>query len=388
MRECNWASAVPGYFFAVATIEYLGRRNLQAGGLVLMAAFLIALGFINTLANSPWAFITVYSLTMFFANAGPNTTTFVIPAELYPTRFRSTLFGICAASGKLGAIVATFGISYIRTHVSLAVTCTVLAIPVLLAASFTHMIPETCGRSLEEIQNGGPAADDEREDGGEEGGGPGPGGGMYQTSGTSYHTGPPPGYGDEDRGPEPDSCGMPLTGEALEPVYGGSGHGSSHGHYYGHGSPTFESRPPASAFAKASWTPEDDGMMYNAVPVPRERDGSRHRGVPSAPMVPPDSPGPREPAFKGESVPTGASELQEVRRVAAAPEHDLREGRPSVPAPVQQRWANGAKGVELVKPREGQEAGRPWGREREVREVPCGAVGVDESPRHRVAVPG
>jgi PHS family inorganic phosphate transporter-like MFS transporter len=34
--------------------------------------------------------------------------TFVIPAELFPTRYRATSYGIAAASGKIGAIFAQF----------------------------------------------------------------------------------------------------------------------------------------------------------------------------------------------------------------------------------------------------------------------------------------
>lgn len=48
----------------------------------------------------------------FFQNFGPNTTTFIIPGEVFPTRYRSTAHGICAASGKLGAIIAQ--VSFIR----------------------------------------------------------------------------------------------------------------------------------------------------------------------------------------------------------------------------------------------------------------------------------
>lgn len=35
-----------------------------------------------------------------------NTTTFIIPGEVFPTRYRSTAHGISAASGKFGAIIA------------------------------------------------------------------------------------------------------------------------------------------------------------------------------------------------------------------------------------------------------------------------------------------
>jgi MFS transporter, PHS family, inorganic phosphate transporter len=44
-----------------------------------------------------------------FANPvreGPNATTFIVPGECFPTRYRSTSHGISAGSGKIGAIVA------------------------------------------------------------------------------------------------------------------------------------------------------------------------------------------------------------------------------------------------------------------------------------------
>jgi PHS family inorganic phosphate transporter-like MFS transporter len=52
------------------------------------------------------AFVALYCLANFFSNFGPNVTTFVIPGEIFPTRYRSTAHGIAAASGKLGAIVS------------------------------------------------------------------------------------------------------------------------------------------------------------------------------------------------------------------------------------------------------------------------------------------
>jgi PHS family inorganic phosphate transporter-like MFS transporter len=60
------------------------------------------------------AFVFLYCLTNFFQNFGPNTTTFVVPGEVFPTRYRSTAHGISAASGKLGAIVAQVGFAQLR----------------------------------------------------------------------------------------------------------------------------------------------------------------------------------------------------------------------------------------------------------------------------------
>uniref|UniRef100_A0A0D3C4G9 Major facilitator superfamily (MFS) profile domain-containing protein n=1 Tax=Brassica oleracea var. oleracea TaxID=109376 RepID=A0A0D3C4G9_BRAOL len=77
-------SAVPGYWFTVAFID-----------------------------ENRIGFVIMYSLTFFFANFGPNATTFIVPAEIFPARFRSTCHGISAASGKVGAIVGAFGFLYL-----------------------------------------------------------------------------------------------------------------------------------------------------------------------------------------------------------------------------------------------------------------------------------
>lgn len=62
----------------------------------------------KTKNDSNW-FVFLYCLANFFQNFGPNVTTFVIPGEVFPTRYRSTAHGISAASGKLGAVIAQVG---------------------------------------------------------------------------------------------------------------------------------------------------------------------------------------------------------------------------------------------------------------------------------------
>lgn len=61
------------------------------------------------------AFVFLYCLADFFQNCGPNSTTFIIPGEVFPTRYRSTAHGISAASGKLGAIIAQVGFAQLVT---------------------------------------------------------------------------------------------------------------------------------------------------------------------------------------------------------------------------------------------------------------------------------
>jgi hypothetical protein len=58
------------------------------------------------LQNKAGAFVALYWLANFFAIFGSNLIAFILPGEIFPTRYRSTLHGIFAASGKLGAIVS------------------------------------------------------------------------------------------------------------------------------------------------------------------------------------------------------------------------------------------------------------------------------------------
>ena len=158
-------STVPGYWFTVFTIDRLGRKPIQFGGFLLMTIFMASLsGWYIPLRDSHQAgFVTMYALTFFFSNFGPNATTFVIPAELFPTSWKTTAHGIAAASGKAGAIVGAFGFLYASqprdakaaapypTGIGLRQALGVLAAINFAGMLFTTLIPETKGKTLEEI---------------------------------------------------------------------------------------------------------------------------------------------------------------------------------------------------------------------------------------------
>ena len=101
-------AAVPGYWVAVALIDKEGRKPMQAIGFAAMAVLFVVLYLIGgpLRAISP-LFIIFYALTFFFSNFGPNTTTFIYPTEVFPTKIRNTSHGISAAAGKLGAAIST-----------------------------------------------------------------------------------------------------------------------------------------------------------------------------------------------------------------------------------------------------------------------------------------
>ena len=160
-------STVPGYWFTVAFIDRMGRFAIQLMGFFFMTVFMFALALPYdhwTRKDNRIGFVVMYSLTFFFANFGPNATTFVVPAEIFPARFRSTCHGISAASGKAGAIVGAFGFLYLAQSkdkakadagypagIGVKNALLVLGGINLLGFIFTFMVPESKGKSLEEM---------------------------------------------------------------------------------------------------------------------------------------------------------------------------------------------------------------------------------------------
>ncbi|KAF0919551.1 hypothetical protein E2562_029777 [Oryza meyeriana var. granulata] len=145
----------PGYWVTVALIDKMGRYLIQLIGFFMMSVFMLAMGITyEYLKAHHFLFGLLYALTFFFANFGPNSTTFVLPAELFPTRVRSTCHAISAASGKAGAIVAAYGVQKLTFNPDVKYirkALIILSVTNMLGFFFTFLVPETMGRSLEEI---------------------------------------------------------------------------------------------------------------------------------------------------------------------------------------------------------------------------------------------
>ena len=107
------AGLIPGYWASFLLIDSWGRKPIQLMGFTVLTILFCCMGFgydkLIATDSSKKAFVFLYCLANFFQNFGPNTTTFIVPGEAFPTRYRSTAHGISAASGKLGAIVAQVG---------------------------------------------------------------------------------------------------------------------------------------------------------------------------------------------------------------------------------------------------------------------------------------
>lgn len=104
--------ALPGYIVSALVIGkrlcYIQQtpRHVQLQGFFAMALLYAIIGaYWGYLKRLPSLLVLVYGMTFFFANYGPNTTTFVFPSLVFSPECRSTLNGIAAASGKAGALV-------------------------------------------------------------------------------------------------------------------------------------------------------------------------------------------------------------------------------------------------------------------------------------------
>ena len=107
--------------------DKIGRFIIELVGFFFMSVFMAIVGFNYTKLRgdvcktcdrglkdgNPRLFAILYGLTFFFSNFGPNSTTFIVPAELFPATFRSTSHGTSAAAGKAGAIVGAF---WVQSH--------------------------------------------------------------------------------------------------------------------------------------------------------------------------------------------------------------------------------------------------------------------------------
>jgi PHS family inorganic phosphate transporter-like MFS transporter len=145
-------AALPGYIVAALTIDRLGRKAIQCLGFGMMALAYGLLALVPSFTQLTLPFLTIYALSYFFTEFGPNVTTFVYPAEVFPVMVRSSAHGIAAALGKIGAFIGAFAFPYLLTAFHLPGAMAVSAITSLLGLLLTlFTLPEPNQRSLEDI---------------------------------------------------------------------------------------------------------------------------------------------------------------------------------------------------------------------------------------------
>ncbi len=147
---------VLGVLICVFLVDHIGRIKLQTWGFFGMAIGLYILAASSLIHNPHQQLLAIFTGFIFFfitLNIGPNPTTFLLPAEMFPTHLRATGHGFASAAGKAGAAVGIFILPILKTTYGLPVTMLIMGSVCLVGFLLTAILGfETKGKSLDDIQ--------------------------------------------------------------------------------------------------------------------------------------------------------------------------------------------------------------------------------------------
>jgi PHS family inorganic phosphate transporter-like MFS transporter len=101
------AGSILGSLLLICVIDYLPRRKFLMWSFIALALLTAGTGisYLQTFRTANYGItLALFILCQVLFNLGPNTLTFIIPAEIFPTPIRCTCHGIAAASGKLASV--------------------------------------------------------------------------------------------------------------------------------------------------------------------------------------------------------------------------------------------------------------------------------------------
>ena len=145
--------ALPGYILAVTKIDRIGHRRLQSIGFSVMAACFLLLVAVPRFTTMVVPFVLIFGFSYLFTEFGPNTTTFVLPSEVFPVEMRTTGHGIAAGIGKFGAFVGVFMVPRLQASIGLRGLLVVAGLSAIAGLGTTAMLPEPAKTSLEDSSN-------------------------------------------------------------------------------------------------------------------------------------------------------------------------------------------------------------------------------------------
>jgi PHS family inorganic phosphate transporter-like MFS transporter len=169
------APSIVGSLLIVFSIAHMNRRRLTWVMFIVNGVLFVVTG--ATLLKSSdtsWGFtIMFYALSNLALVFGVGPLTFLIPAELFPTKYRTSCYGLSAASGKIGTILGSVLLRYVtfgdgKSKVTpgsspsawLAYVLIVSAAPLFLGGIFSWLwipeLQESSGKSrtLEKLAEG------------------------------------------------------------------------------------------------------------------------------------------------------------------------------------------------------------------------------------------
>jgi PHS family inorganic phosphate transporter-like MFS transporter len=150
-------ASLAGSLVAIPMVHYANRRRLLIYTSLALSLLFIATGasVVRTYARpTHYLSMVFFALAQFMFNVGPNTLTFIITAEVFPTVFRGSFYGIGAASGKLGAIVIRAIVARTGDGYQALVAYLFVFSVIMLALAFIAMVPGTLPEVQKDIRKG------------------------------------------------------------------------------------------------------------------------------------------------------------------------------------------------------------------------------------------
>ncbi|KAK3392933.1 major facilitator superfamily domain-containing protein [Podospora didyma] len=141
-----------GYYCASLLIDnkFYGRKMMQQVGFLMCFIMFVVPAFKFEYYTSPAgikAFQAMYFLSSFFNQFGPNSVTFLVAGEIFPTPVRASAHGFSACIGKAGALLASVLYNYIDTQMKFYVVPWFGLAGMVLTWLF---LPDTTGLDLKE----------------------------------------------------------------------------------------------------------------------------------------------------------------------------------------------------------------------------------------------
>ncbi|ACU53293.1 major facilitator superfamily MFS_1 [Acidimicrobium ferrooxidans DSM 10331] len=144
-------AAVPGYYLASFFMDRIGHKRLQLIGFTFMGLAFLLIGVIPGVTHDVLPFLVLFGVSYFFAEFGPNLTTFVLAAEVYPTSARSTGHGLSAGIAKFGAFLGVFIFPIVKSAFGVGGALEFSFGMAVLGLLVTLVLPEPAQRSLDDV---------------------------------------------------------------------------------------------------------------------------------------------------------------------------------------------------------------------------------------------
>lgn len=132
-----------GFILSLWAVPKFGRIQMQIVGFGGMALSMVVLLAATQLAGGAAGHVPLifagFTLFNLFMNAGPNATTFTLPAELFPTQLRASAAGFAAGVAKLGATLGVFVLPIIKSSFGVPAVLGLMAV-----VSFAGLVLTAC----------------------------------------------------------------------------------------------------------------------------------------------------------------------------------------------------------------------------------------------------